>query len=417
MSTSHPGPPSPSTAPAPDAPAPAASTARRVRRAAAQDPDLASASGVRLEGLSVSLGGREIIPSLDLDIRRGEMLCLLGPSGCGKTTTLRMIGGFLQPDAGRILIGGTDWAGRPPEQRPTAMVFQSYALWPHMSVARNVGYPLSVRKVARAEREERVQRVLEMVGLEQKAQRRPARLSGGEQQRVALARALVQRPEVLLLDEPLSNLDARLRVQVREEIRAIQQELGITSVFVTHDQEEALAISDRIAVMDAGRIVQISDPVRLYRRPATEGAARFIGSMGLIGATLDADGRGPLAVLPDGGALRLGSATTAARGPALVGIRPEQVRLRRIADEGSGGAGFTVERVTPRGHDAVVLVRRGGVALSALAPVTEFAPGDAVEVGIGEALVYRDGMLCEDAADDAAGNTSGSGAGERRRRR
>ena len=202
----------------------------------------------RLDGIHKRLGGRDIVTDLHLHVAPGELVTLLGPSGCGKTTTLRMVAGFLKPDRGRVLVSGQDVTALNPEKRPSAMVFQSYALWPHMTVFKNVAFPLKLDKVPGPELTRRVEAALDMVGLMHHRDSRPARISGGEQQRVALARALVQEPKLLLLDEPLSNLDARLRVKVREEIREIQQRLGITTVLVTHDQEEALSISDRVAV-------------------------------------------------------------------------------------------------------------------------------------------------------------------------
>ena len=210
----------------------------------------APAGGLQVSGLSKVLGGRTIIDSLDLSVEEGELVSLLGPSGCGKTTTLRMIGGFLTPDSGTIVVAGRDVTALGAERRPSAMVFQNYALWPHMTVFKNVSYPLRIRKLPKSEIQERVTAVLELVNLLQHKGSRPAQISGGEQQRVALARALVQEPDLLLLDEPLSNLDAKLRVKVREDIREIQQRLGITTVIVTHDQDEALSMSDRIAVMN-----------------------------------------------------------------------------------------------------------------------------------------------------------------------
>ena len=193
-------------------------------------------AGLLIDHVSKDLGGRTIVADMQLEVRPHELTCLLGPSGCGKTTTLRMIGGFLQPDAGQILIDGVDVSRLAPERRPTAMVFQNYALWPHMTVFKNVAFGLKLRKLPKAEIRERVESVLELVGLTHHTHSYPARISGGEQQRVALARALVLEPKVLLLDEPLSNLDAKLRVRVREDIREIQQRIGITTVFVTHDQ-------------------------------------------------------------------------------------------------------------------------------------------------------------------------------------
>ncbi|HSP71366.1 MAG TPA: ABC transporter ATP-binding protein, partial [Gaiellaceae bacterium] len=234
------------------------------------------AAGLLIDRVSKDLGGRRIVDGLELEVRAGELTCLLGPSGCGKTTTLRMIGGFLHPDAGRILIDGEDVGALAPERRPTAMVFQNYALWPHMTVFKNVAFGLRLRKLPKAEIKQRVERMLELVGLTHHMTSYPARISGGEQQRVALARALVLEPKVLLLDEPLSNLDAKLRVRVREDIREIQQRIGITTVFVTHDQDEALSISDRIAVMNEGNVEQYADARSLYREPGTTFVANFV---------------------------------------------------------------------------------------------------------------------------------------------
>ena len=219
--------------------------------------------GLTLDGLTKVLGGRVIIDNLNLVVKKGEMVSLLGPSGCGKTTTLRMIAGFLIPDKGDIYLDGKDVTTLGPEKRPSAMVFQNYALWPHMTVFNNVAYPLKVRKLAKPEIEKRVHEALNLVNLMHHKDSRPGQISGGEQQRVALARALVQEPDILLLDEPLSNLDAKLRVKVREDIRDLQRRLGITTVIVTHDQDEALSISDRIAVMNSGRIEQFSTPQEL----------------------------------------------------------------------------------------------------------------------------------------------------------
>ena len=252
-------------------------------------------AGLVLHQVAKTLGGRLIVDNLDLRVRRGELVCLLGPSGCGKTTTLRMIGGFLRPDAGQVLIGGRGYTTTPPERRPTAMVFQNYALWPHMNVFKNVAFGLRLRKLPKAEIAERVERTLALVNLTHHIRSFPAQISGGEQQRVALARALVLEPEVLLLDEPLSNLDAKLRVKVREDIKEIQQRVGITTVFVTHDQDEALSISDRIAVMNAGRIEQYAGAHDLYRMPRTRFVADFVGTMNFFDARVreaPADGSG-----------------------------------------------------------------------------------------------------------------------------
>jgi len=227
------------------------------------------------------------VDDVSLTINEGEFVTLLGPSGCGKTTTLRLISGFELPTAGRILLDGKDISNRPPNKRDMAMVFQSYALFPHMSVSKNVAYGLRIQRVPGKELRERVERVLDLMGLRGLGERRPNELSGGQQQRVALARSLVVEPRVLLFDEPLSNLDAKLRVQMRSEIRNIQRRLNITSVYVTHDQVEAMALSDRIVVMNQGKIEQIGSPEEIYRRPTTRFVADFIGRANFLEARID----------------------------------------------------------------------------------------------------------------------------------
>jgi len=264
---------------------------------------IASASNpaaVRLEGLTKSYDGRHrAVDAIALDVKPGEFFSLLGPSGCGKTTTLRMIAGFETADEGRIVVGDTDVTDLAVHKRNMGMVFQSYALFPHRTVAENVAFGLRMRKVPRAEIEERVRAALAMVALTGFEDRRPGQLSGGQQQRVALARAIVIRPPVLLCDEPLGALDRKLRHQMQVELKQLQKELGVTLVFVTHDQEEALAMSDRIAVMNEGRIEQVGTPGDIYDRPRTRFVADFIGDINLIDQ-------------PDGRALAL---------------RPERIRL------------------------------------------------------------------------------------------
>ena len=215
-------------------------------------------------------------------VERGEFFTFLGPSGCGKTTTLRIVAGLELPDSGRVIIDGDDVTYLPPYKRDTAMVFQNYALWPHMTVFENVAYGLKVRKLPKEEVRRRVKEVLELVRLEGLESRYPTQLSGGQQQRVALARALVVQPKVLLLDEPLSNLDAKLRVEMREELKRLQRKLGITTIYVTHDQDEAMALSDRIAVMNLGRVVEVGKPDELYRRPRSFFVATFIGRSNVL---------------------------------------------------------------------------------------------------------------------------------------
>jgi putative spermidine/putrescine transport system ATP-binding protein len=358
--------------------------------AAAPDAD----RGLRLSRLHKELGGRPIVDDLDLDVDKGQMVCLLGPSGCGKTTTLRMIAGFLEPDGGAVVIDGADVTGLPPERRPTAMVFQNYALWPHMSVFDNIAFGLKLRKVPKREIAQRVESVLDLVGLTHHIRSRPTRISGGEQQRVALARALVQEPKVLLLDEPLSNLDAKLRVRVREDIREIQQRLGITTVFVTHDQDEALSISDRVAVMNGGRIEQYASPVDIYRSPATTFVGGFVGATNPLAGRLVTQGGGADVVV---GSARIPVETTnlpdgqSSADGDTVSVRPEDVLV------GAGGASAAVVRLIPRGHfTEAVLELTGADQVPVRAYVDADALGagdDATTVRFRRALVYREGTL------------------------
>jgi ABC-type Fe3+/spermidine/putrescine transport system ATPase subunit len=241
---------------------------------------------LQLKGLTKKFGGLTVVDNLNLTLRAGEFVSLLGPSGCGKTTTLRMIAGFVAPTAGSVEMDGQQMssptASLPPERRRMSMIFQSYALWPNMTVEQNVAFGLKMRKVAKDELKRRVLQILEVVQLAHLAARYPNELSGGQQQRVSLARALVVQPEILLLDEPLSNLDANLREEMRGEIRRLHNEFGITSIYVTHDQAEAMTTSDRIAVMNKGRIEQIDDPLTLYARPKTRYVAEFIGRSNIL---------------------------------------------------------------------------------------------------------------------------------------
>jgi putative spermidine/putrescine transport system ATP-binding protein len=242
----------------------------------------AAATAIRLEGLRKTFGEVQAVRDLDLEIADGEFFAMLGPSGSGKTTVLRMIAGFERPDAGRIVLSGQDVTRRPPFERDVNTVFQDYALFPHMSVAQNVAYGLRVKGVGKAERSQRAAEALASVRLDSYGDRRPAQLSGGQRQRVALARALVNRPKVLLLDEPLGALDLKLRQQMQVELKAIQRDVGITFVFVTHDQDEALTLCDRLAVMHDGRIEQVGAADEVYERPATRFVAEFVGTSNLI---------------------------------------------------------------------------------------------------------------------------------------
>jgi putative spermidine/putrescine transport system ATP-binding protein len=280
-----------------------------VSEAAVVTPDAGAAEGiaaVRLDGVVKRFGDVLAADGIDLEVQEGEFFSLLGPSGSGKTTCLRMIAGFERPTAGRILLGGVDVGDRPPYERDVNTVFQDYALFPHMTVSENVGYGLMVRKVPRSERAERVSEALEMVRLGAFGDRKPAQLSGGQRQRVALARALVMRPRVLLLDEPLGALDLKLRQAMQVELKEIQQAVGLTFLYVTHDQEEALTMSDRLAVFNQGRVEQVGTPADVYERPATGFVAGFVGVSNLIEG--------------DAAAAIIGS-------PQAVTIRPEKIHL------------------------------------------------------------------------------------------
>ncbi len=288
-----------------------------------------------LEGLGKSYGGVTAVEGLDLAVERGEFVSLLGPSGCGKTTTLQMIAGFVPVDRGRILLDGGDLAAVAPSKRGLGIVFQSYALFPHMTVAENIAFGLEMRGIAREEREKRTLEAMALVGLKGFAERYPRRMSGGQQQRVALARALVIRPALLLLDEPLSNLDAKLREEMQGELRQIQRSVGTTTILVTHDQHEAMALSDRIVLMNQGRVEQIGAPDAVYGRPDSAFVASFLGKTNVLQGR--GDGNGHVAI--DQFTLPLAGV---AAGPVALAVRPE-----RLAIAAPGAAGFPA-RITGR---------------------------------------------------------------------
>jgi len=296
--------------------------------------------GVTIEHVTFGYGATAVLDDISLAVAKGEFFAFLGPSGSGKTTLLRLIAGFGTPASGRILIGERDVTPLPPWERNVGMVFQSYALWPHMTVAKNVAFGLERRKLARAKIAQKVSDVLDLVDLSPFADRRPAQLSGGQQQRVALARTLVIEPEVLLLDEPLSNLDAKLRVEMRSELRTLQRKLGITAIYVTHDQEEANAIADRVAVLDQGRIQQIGAPLDLYDRPANRFVATFLGTANLIEGHIRSDGRF------DAGTFTL-AGIAGPIGPACISVRPQDVI---VAHPGNGINAKVAEREFLGGH-------------------------------------------------------------------
>ena len=313
--------------------------------------------------------GSRALDSISLDVQPGEFVALLGPSGCGKTTALRAISGLETIDSGHVRIGGDDIESVPVHKRDMGMVFQSYSLFPHLTVAQNVAFGLEMRRVRGGEKATRVTEALELVGLGHLAERFAHQLSGGQQQRVALARALVTRPRVLLLDEPLSALDAKVRVQLRDEIRRIQQETGITTVFVTHDQEEALAVADRIAVMNSGRIEQIGTPEDLYLRPASPFVANFVGVSNRLEGTVS---QGRVTIR----GVEMPTLDGAVDGPVLAFVRPEELR---IAAEGLPATVVStsflgaIRRTTVRLEDDVLLTIQHDVDLRP-------QPSDAVHI-------------------------------------
>ena len=312
---------------------------------------------LELTGIQKRFGEVAAVEDFNLAAQRGEFVSFLGPSGCGKTTTLRMIAGFEQPTDGTIVVDGTDITRRPPNRRNVGMVFQSYALFPNMTVGDNIGFGLKVRKTPKDKIRKKVDELLGIINLPDKGDRYPYQLSGGQQQRVALARALAIEPQVLLLDEPLSALDAKIRVVLRKEIRSIQRQLGITTVYVTHDQEEALSLSDRVVVMSEGRIEQIGSPAAIYNFPATPFVASFVGTLNLLAVNVvdAADGR----VSVEGQEVRAAKPITEARNGATVtlALRPESIEL----GEGGGSNHLrgTVEDVSFLGSIVRTRVRLG----------------------------------------------------------
>ena len=339
---------------------------------------------LRIEDVTKRFGAVTAVDGVSAEIPENEFFALLGPSGCGKTTLLRMLAGFEQPDAGRLLLDGADLVGVKPHRRPLNMMFQSYALFPHMTVEENVMYGLRMEGVAKAEARRRAQEGLAQVQLAELAGRRPAKLSGGQRQRVALARALVKHPRLLLLDEPLSALDRQIRGEMQLELKRLQHQVGITFVVVTHDQEEAMTMADRIAVMRDGHIEQVGTPEQLYEAPATRFVAGFLGDANLFGGTVSGDAVGPWRVAPG----LLGERSLADGDEAFVVVRPERMRLARRGD-GSEPANALPGRVAEvvylgTARKYVVDVRDGTpvqVRVGAAADPLRLTAGDEVVVG------------------------------------
>ena len=343
--------------------------------------------GIAITGLTKRFGDVGAVNGLDLAVSPGELVALLGPSGCGKTTTLRLVAGFLAPEAGEIRVGDRVLSSPsvvvPPERRRMAMIFQSYALWPHMTVAQNVAYGLRFAGVGRGDRDRRVDEMLRAVQLAGYGGRYPGELSGGQQQRVAVARALVVEPEILLLDEPLSNLDASLREEMRFEIRRLHERFSITTLYVTHDQAEAMVISDRVAVLERGRLAQVGVPEELFRRPQTRFVAEFIGKTNIVETTATA----PDTVARGAFQLRVGAGDLTPGRAVLVSIRPHEIRLGagRAATRGENTFAAMVRRASYVGTtvDYQVSLEGTDVTLRVTAPVSpRLAAGEAVTLAV-----------------------------------
>jgi putative spermidine/putrescine transport system ATP-binding protein len=320
---------------------------------------------VRMEGLSRHYGSVVALDNLDLTVQPGELIALLGPSGCGKTTTLRLLAGLEDADTGRINVAGRDITRLPASRRDMGMVFQAYSLFPHMTVKENVAFGLRLRRIGPAQRDKRALEMLELVELATQADRYPHQISGGQQQRVALARALAIEPQVLLLDEPLSALDAKVRAQLRDQIRRIQLDVGITTLFVTHDQEEALAIADRVGVMRAGRLEQLAPPTEVYARPATSFVAEFVGLSNRLAGTVVGS-----VVTVRGHDLPLVDTSTPA-GPVTAIVRPEAVTLASDESAETGPMTGTVIASTFLGATSRVTVDLGDTTIMAQLPTSE----------------------------------------------
>jgi ABC-type sugar transport system ATPase subunit len=362
---------------------------------------MSGSARIELRGITKRFGETVVLHGIDLSIAPGEFFSLLGPSGCGKTTTLRIIAGLETPDAGRVHVDGRDITDTSPGERDAAMVFQSYALYPHMTVAGNIGFLLRMVGTRRSEIERLVMQAARRVGIELLLLRRPGQLSGGQQQRVALARAIVRSPRLFLLDEPLSNLDAKLRMQTRTEVKQLQRALGVTTIYVTHDQEEAMSLSDRMAIFVDGRIVQIGTPEEVFGKPASTAVAGFLGSppMNLLparlcGAMLEIEGHRLELPRPGGDEDRA----------VVAGIRPGDITIRE------GGLPATVELAEPQGESVIVDLRFGAAALKArIFSGVRFREGQEVQIGIDPARVHLfnpDGQRLDEPLEPPGGGRS-----------
>ncbi len=340
---------------------------------------------LRLENIKKGFGGVDVLNGVSLEVAQGEFVTLLGSSGCGKTTTLRIIAGLEQPDSGRVLLGGADMAGVPPERRDVNTVFQSYALFPHMTVEQNVGYALKVRRVPKPELAQRVREALALVQLEGFEKRKPSQLSGGQRQRVAIARAVINRPKLLLLDEPLGALDLQLRRQMQQELKRLQKKLGISFIYITHDQEEALNMSDRVAVMKDGLFQQVGPPEEVYGRPKTSYVARFVGAANILHCNVGqvegdlvrfANVQGSGAFLAQGHSFQPGE-------PATLAIRGEQAQAVKGLDRSVPGLlGVVKEKSFAGGLLRVTLELAGGgeFVCSRQGLDSDLAPGDQAKI-------------------------------------
>jgi spermidine/putrescine transport system ATP-binding protein len=349
---------------------------------------------VELVGLVKMFGDVTAVDNVSLRIEDGEFFSLLGPSGCGKTTTLRLVAGFERPDSGAILIDGVDMATTPPHKRPVNTVFQSYALFPHLTVEENVGFGLRYQNLSKAAAQGKIGRVLELVHLSGMEKRKPTQLSGGQQQRVALARSLVLSPSVLLLDEPLGALDAKLRKALQIELKSIQEEIGITFIYVTHDQEEALTMSDRMAVMSAGKVEQLGTPSEVYERPVSSYIAEFLGVSNLMEVMVKSETEEGRAVVQLGSHELIASTSYPWPGPAMVSIRPERIKI--VSGSGTPNTiRVTVDRMVYAGPVLNVLVFIDDNEIQVTVPnegaVTTYRHGDQVDIHLpAEALQVLD---------------------------